>query len=360
MKHLIIDTSYLIYRSYFAYPKLTSDGESTGAFFGFAKTVIALIKEYRPDTLIFALDTPKPTWRHELKDDYKAGRPETDKDMVSQIPIVQNWCKKITKNYLVQDGYEADDYICTACYQVVQSCILKTAHKETKDEDLFGPSETLDNENLKPMTHQELAKLGNDLEDSIYIFSSDRDLYQLLVYPNVSFIQNKSSKDGFTLFSQADFRTKYELEPIQWIDYKTLVGDGSDNLKGLPGVGPKTATNILNEVGSLHVLFDLLGIDNQNYVIGSWAKEKYGEKAKLFVKNPKNQKIIDKVLENVDLLHQTHRLSELLIVPGGVEIQKTFDLHAGVDLFQKYNFKSLVTMTTNTVGFDKGQTEALF
>lgn len=362
MKHLIIDTSYLIYRSHFAYPRLTTNGVPTGAFFGFAKTVIALIKEYTPDTLIFALDTPKPTWRHEVKNDYKAGRPEADKDMVAQIPIIQNWCKLITENYFMQDGYEADDFICTACYNIIQDYILTSEHKKIKNEDLFAEQ----SDNIKkpkifePMTYQELAKLDINMKDQVYIFSSDRDLFQLLVYPNVYFVQNKSSKDGFSLFGQNEFREKYELEPIQWIDYKTLVGDGSDNLQGLPGVGPKTATSILNQVGSLYVLFEQMEIENTDYILGSWAQQKYQVAAKEYIKNPKNLKLIDKIRDNLELLHQTHRLSQLEIVPGGVEIKKSFDLHSGTDLFQEYGFKSLVTMTTNTVGFDRGETEALF
>jgi DNA polymerase I len=362
MKHLIIDTSYLIYRSHFAYPRLTSNGVPTGAFFGFAKTVIALIKEYKPDSLIFALDTPKPTWRHDLKDDYKSGRPEADKDMIAQIPVIQNWCKLVTKNYFVQDGYEADDFICTACYNVIQNSILTKEHKKPQDDDLFGAGENNNKETkvFKPMTHQELAKLDINTEDHIYIFSSDRDLFQLLVYPNVSFIQNKSSKDGFNLFGPREFREKYELEPIQWIDYKTLVGDNSDNLQGIPGVGPKTATTLLNQVGSLHVLFEQIKIDNSRYILGSWAHQKYESAAKEYIKNPKSIKLLDKIKDNLELLNQTHRLSQLEIVPGGVEISKGFDLHKGVGLFGEYGFKSLVTMTTNTVGFDRGETDALF
>jgi DNA polymerase I len=362
MKHLIIDTSYLIYRSHFAYPRLTSNGVATGAFFGFAKTVIALIKEYKPDTLIFALDTPKPTWRHKLKDDYKAGRPEADKDMVAQIPVVQDWCKLVTKNYFVQDGYEADDFICTACYQIIQSCILASEHKNPQDDGLFGGGDisTGKPKIFEPMTHQQLAKLDINMKDQIYIFSSDRDLFQLLVYPNVYFIQNKSSKDGFNLFGHVEFREKYELEPIQWIDYKSLVGDGSDNLQGLPGVGPKTATNLLSQVGSLHVLLGQMEIDNTRYVLGSWAHQKYETATKKYTENPKNSKLLDKIRDNVELLHQTHHLSQLEIVPGGVDIENKFDLHKGTQLFQEYGFKSLVTMTTNTVGFDRGETDALF
>jgi hypothetical protein len=113
-------------------------------------------------------------------------------------------------------------------------------------------------------------------------------------------------------------------------------------------------------VGSLHVLFEEMEIDNTNYILGSWAAQKYQAAAKDYVQNPKNLKLLDKIRDNLELLHQTHRLSQLEIVPGGVEIDKGFDLHKGTGLFQEYGFKSLVTMTTNTVGFDRGEVDALF
>ena len=111
MKTLIIDTSYLIYRSYFAYPKLTFNNQPVGAFFGFAKTIIELVRDNKPDQLVFACDTSEPTWRHKLVSDYKAGRAQIEEAMISQFPLVNDWCESISKNVFKYSGWEADDII---------------------------------------------------------------------------------------------------------------------------------------------------------------------------------------------------------------------------------------------------------
>jgi DNA polymerase I len=350
MKYLIIDTSYLIFRSFFAYPRLTNEEEPTGAIFGFTKTVMALIKEYRPEYLIFAIDTPKPTWRHKVKVDYKAGRPDIDPSMVQQIPHILEWCQKITPNYAIKDEFEADDHIYTTCFEVIQHSLLKQNGSTTGIGELFQDGGSLN----------EFDSKNFNLDDELLIFSSDRDLYQLLVYPNVRFINTNATKTGYDLFGPIEFKAKYELEPIQWIDYKALVGDGSDNLSGLPGVGPKTATTLIQSVGSLYTLLAQLGLPNAQYISGSWAQAKYSQAAKDWISNPKNSKLLEKIKSNQALLNETHLLSMLQIVPGEIDLKKGYDLHAGSYLFEKYGLKSLTTMLTNTVGFENPATDALF
>jgi DNA polymerase I len=358
MRHLIIDTSYLIYRSFFAYPRLTSkNGEPTGAFFGFAKTVFALMKEYKPDTIVFACDTPKPTWRHEVKTDYKAGRPEIDQSMRVQIPLVLDWCNLVTKNVYSLDGYEADDHINTLCFQGIQH-VLISGHATVDDKSLF--EEERKKSVSLPANEQDYATLSKNIEQEYIIFSSDRDLYQLLVFPGVSFAQTNADKTGFTLFGREEFRTKYDLEPIQWLDYKTLTGDASDNLAGLSGVGPKTATNLLKEVGSLYELFEEMGLENKDFLSGSWAAKSYKEKAKLWTENPKHAKLMGQIRDNFETLCLTHRLSKLQIVPDEKPLVKQYDMHKGSTMFETYGFKSLITMMHNTVGFELGVGESLF
>lgn len=355
---IIIDTSYLIYRSYFAYPKLSNNGIGTGAFFGFAKTVIALIKEYRPQALIFALDTPEQTWRHKEIVGYKAGRPEIEKEMVNQIPIIQEWCQNVTTNYFVAPGYEADDLICTATHLILNRDILKQRYKETVSEDgaLFAARY-----DEKQMTLEQYYSSLQSPQTDIYIFSSDKDLYQLLIYPSVSFVQSKSTKDGFTLFGQEDFKLKYELLPIQWLDFKALVGDSSDNLKGIPGVGPKTAIKLLQNVGSLYQLYEVLGLENRMFLHSHWLmNEEQIKKTLDYVNEPKNQTLIDKIKLNKSTVEQTYKLATLQLVPGIEGVKSGYDIHAGVALFEKYGFKSLVTSTVNAVGYPTGQVDGLF
>lgn len=317
MTVLIVDTSYLIYRSYFAYKNLSNNGFPTGAFFGFTKTILSLIEEYNPQEIIFANDTSKPTWRHEILSTYKADRPQIEDDMVKQIPIIKNWTKKISKNFFSTEGFEADDFICTVCTNLLQK------HKETVDR--------------------------------IVIFSSDRDLYQLLVFPEVFFIQVKTIRDGMQLFGREDFKIKYQLEPEQWLDYKTLVGDPSDNLKGVPGIGPKTATKILQKIGCLYNLFSLLGMDST-----SFRDLGFGfEDARLFISDVNNKIICEKIVEHYELLKQTYFLATLQNIPGTDISFSGFDLSLGIEDFQKFNFKSLVTIANKHI-VRENQPEALF
>ncbi|MEM1312656.1 MAG: 5'-3' exonuclease H3TH domain-containing protein [Patescibacteria group bacterium] len=316
MKALIIDTSYLIYRSFFAYPHLTAKGVYTGAFFGFAKTILTLIQQYKPDELVFANDTTAPTWRHDVLADYKGNRPEIQEEMVQQIPLIKNWIKDITPNIFSQDGFEADDFIYTVSSQIAA---------------------------------------GNNPNDQILIFSSDKDLYQILVEPQVFFLQTKTSKDGWKLFGQAEFIEKYGLDPKQWLDYKALTGDPSDNLKGVSGIGPKTATRILQEVGCLYNLFDTLGWDNDNLLSISILQNN----ARDFVENSKNESLINKIKSHKDILLQTYYLATLQSVPG-TSLKKTgFDLTKGISSFYEFGFKSLINSTTKLAVEDAGS-EALF
>jgi DNA polymerase I len=294
MKLLLIDTSYLLYRSYFAYSNLTHDNQPVGAVFGFAKGVLSLIKEYQPDELIFALDTPEPTWRHTLFSEYKAGRSETEPSMISQIPAVLEFAHSITKNCFGTPGFEADDFINTI------------AHNATTDQEVM-------------------------------VFSADKDLYQLFAFPNTSIIRTKKI-GGFELYTTDDFITQYELQPLQWLDYKALVGDNSDNLAGVPGIGPKTATKILKAIGCIANLTQALNLGTFDFVELGVSHETTD-----FIANPKNMTIIEKVVGNMDMLKQTYKLAGLSIVPQTTLSHTGFDLTQANSLAQRYQFKSILT-----------------
>lgn len=319
MVALIIDTSYLIYRSYFAYPNLTSNGLPTGAFFGFSKAIINLIQEYKPQELIFTNDTAKPTWRHEILVDYKAGRPEIEDAMIQQIPIIKDWTAKISPNFLSRDGFEADDFISTASTKILEQ----------------------------------------DANSEILIFSSDKDLYQLLIYPQVKFVRTKKLSNETELFGREEFKIKYEIEPEQWLDYKTLVGDNSDNLKGLAGVGPKTAIKVLQEIGFLKELFECLSLDSTGFR-SKIAITKSREQISGFIQNPKNETLIQKIKDYQELLKQTYHLATLQNVPETKLDLIGFDLSSGLAEFEKFNFKSLINSVVKLNKVETDQQESLF
>jgi DNA polymerase I len=288
-KHILIDTSYLIFRSFFAYPHLNKGETPVGALYGFVKTIISLKQKFETENIYFALDLPTPTWRHKELEGYKAGRPELANELKIQFPIILDWIKKSTSQCISSEGFEADDIIKTMSEMII-----------------------LENEN-----------------DDVYIFSSDRDLYQLFVFPNVKFIQNENS-----LFDKDQFREKYEVEPEQWVDFKSYVGDNSDNLKGISGIGPKTASKLL-QAG---IDFTILNKYQQN-------PENTSEIIEFIKKDEKHQKLIDKILSEIEIAKQTYRLATLQFVDSINFIPKTpINFITGIDILKQYNFTSLLKL----------------
>jgi DNA polymerase I len=271
---LIIDTSYLIYRSYFAYPHLTYGTKSTGAIYGFIKTILFLIETYNPDILIFALDLPEPTWRHQVYPEYKAGRPPADQAMIDQINPVIKWVKSITSNVFAFSEYEADDIIAT--------CALKCS---------------------------------NEKDNQVYIFSSDRDLYQLLIYPKIKFITEKG------LFDASNLVEKYSVEAKDWVFYKTLIGDNSDNIKGISGIGPKTAAEIIRNFNSLEQIIN-------------YTPSKKDLSARI-------EKFLQQIKDNSELINLNYKLCSLNQISDLNLDKSSYNLINGEWIYDEYNFKSL-------------------
>ncbi len=308
-KFLIVDSMYLTYRSHYAYPNLTNkEGVPTGAFFGYAKTVLQLVNKLGVDHLVIARDLPSPTFRHEELVEYKANRKPMEDVLVQQLPLIDKFCELCTDNFFSLKGYEADDII----YSVVS--------KYSKPENEF------------------------------YIMSGDRDLYQLFVYDNVSFV--KEERNYVTLFRREDFELKYGLKAVQWVDYKALVGDGSDNFKGLPGVGPVTATKLLQEAGSLYNIAQEIGLENNNF-----NPIDIGE-AKSWAINKKNQAIIDKMVENKDLLFQSYMLSKLALCDfSSTDLSNKITFEKVLPIFEQNSMNTLVTYYYNNFGQQLTQEE---
>jgi 5'-3' exonuclease len=301
-KFLIIDSMYLTYRSFYAYPNLTNkEGVPTGAFFGYVKSILQMVNKLEVDYLVIARDLPSPTFRHEELVDYKANRKPMEDNLVNQLPLIDKFCELSSPNFFSLKGYEADDII----YSVVSK----------------------------------YSKPGNEF----YILSGDRDLYQLFVFDNVSFV--KEERGYVALFTKDDFETKYGLKPVQWVDYKALVGDGSDNFKGLPGVGPVTATKLLQEAGSLYNIAQEIGLENNNFNpidIGS---------ATEWVLDKKNKPLIDKMFQNKDILFQSYMLSKLAHCDfSATDLSKDITFDKVLPLLEEHNLNTLVTYYYNNFG----------
>ncbi|MBN2016998.1 MAG: DNA polymerase I [Candidatus Cloacimonetes bacterium] len=202
----VIDGSAIIYRSYFAFknrPLINSRGENTSAIFGFLRTIISLLEHFEPEYFAITFDEREPTFRHKTFKEYKATRDKMPEDLVEQLEPILEMVSATGIAKLSKPGYEADDIIGT------------------------------------------LAKRYENKHDLV-IVSSDKDLCQL-VDDHVKIYDQ--SKDLFIGIQEVE--EKFDVPPDKIIDLLSLTGDSSDNVPGIPKVGPKTAAKLIHEFGDL-------------------------------------------------------------------------------------------------------------
>ncbi len=215
-KLLLVDANSLIHRAYHALPHLsTRDGRPTNAVFGLAQMLLALLEEQRPDEIAMVFDAPGPTFRDEMYEGYKAGRPKMDEDLASQLPIIRQMVDAMGMVALEQPGYEADDIIGTLA-----------------------------------------ARASREGYETV-IVSGDRDLLQLLDDGVRVLITTRGTKEVLD-FDAARFEDEYGLTPAQLVDFKGLSGDSSDDIPGIAGIGEKTATTLLQAHGTIEGVYEHL------------------------------------------------------------------------------------------------------
>ncbi len=215
-KLFILDGHALCYRAYFAFiknPLKNSSGQNTSAIFGFARMMFKLIKEQNPDYLAVAFDPPQKSFRFKLYEEYKANRVKMPDDMRSQIGEIKRMVETLGITTLEHADYEADDVLGTV------------AEKFSSDE----------------------------LE--VYLVTGDKDAYQL-VKNNVRIYANTKGISEYEIYDAEGVLNKVGLGPDQIIDYMALMGDTSDNVPGVKGIGEKTALKLITEYGTLENIFE--------------------------------------------------------------------------------------------------------
>ena len=216
MKRLaIIDGKSVFYRGYYAMPGLsTKDGTPTGGVFGFVSLAIELIKKLEPDYVAVAWDKKGTNIRkrREIYPEYKAGRKKAPDDFYEQIPILEELLQAFGWPMYEIDDYEADD-------------IMATFAREAEEKGV------------------ETCLITSDL-DALQVISPMTRVYAM-----------KNGLSNIQEFTQEYFEEKYNLKTSQFLDLKSLMGDSSDNLPGVPGVGRKTATTLLQKYGDLDNIY---------------------------------------------------------------------------------------------------------
>ncbi len=207
----LIDGSALAYRSYFAFiknPLINSKGENTSAVFGFSNSLYKILQEENPDYIIVVFDTPAPTFRHKMYPDYKATRQKMPDEMQPQIPRIKEVIEAFGISVIELEGYEADDIIGTL-------------------------AKSLKNQNIES-----------------YMVTGDKDFLQL-IDDDIKMYNPKKGGEETEIIDITNVRQKTGIVPELIIDYMGLMGDSSDNVPGVPGIGPKTAFQLINEFGNI-------------------------------------------------------------------------------------------------------------
>ncbi|RLC65039.1 MAG: DNA polymerase I [Chloroflexi bacterium] len=212
---LLFDGNALVHRAFHALPPLTQPktGELVNAVYGFASTLLKVFADFKPTHWAVAFDRPTPTFRHEMFEEYKAQRPATPEELKSQIKKVHQLVEAFHIPVFEIDGFEADD-------------ILGTLSKQADEQGI----ETI-------------------------IVTGDNDMLQA-VLPRVKILVPRRAFADTILYDEKAVEEKYGIRPEQLPDLKALVGDVSDNIPGLSGVGEKTATKLLQQYGSLQGIYD--------------------------------------------------------------------------------------------------------
>lgn len=280
-KLVIIDGKSVFYRGYYAMKNLSlEDGTPTGGVYGFATLAFEVIRKLKPDYIVVAWDKKGTSTakRSAIYPEYKAGRKKAPDDFYEQIPLLKDFLKTLGWPLFETDGYEADDILGT------------------------------------------LAVQANKLGVEANLITSDLDMLQLIDENTKVF----AMKRGFSDIEEFDleyFEKKYGLKQSQFLDLKALQGDSSDNIPGVPGIGPKTATQLLNEFFTLEEIYE-----NLEKIKPAWRK---------------------KLEEGKDLAFMSKKVAEIFL-DAPVEIDfdaadiRNFDYENVLKELRKLEFNSLV------------------
>lgn len=276
---LLIDGNALIHRAWHAiFTSLTApDGRNVTAVYGIASMLLNLLKHTNPDVFVVAWDRAEPTYRHEAEPEYKAGRQEQPDEFYAQFPLVHEIFEAFGAKNIDLAKYEADDILAT---------LAKT-----------------------------LASKGTE----VTILTSDRDMWQV-IGPKIRILMPKQGLKEPVVFDEKMLKDVTGLTPSQIVDFKAMRGDSSDNLKGIPGIGEKTATDLLLRFGTLKGILkaahdsksDLTDSIRKKLVEGEDAAKKTLHLVTLMEDAPLKEKISDLARTSTN----TERLHELFLTYG--------------------------------------------
>ena len=292
-KFFILDGSSLLYRAFYALPLLeTESGVYTNAIVGFSNMLFKLLTDWQPAALVIAFDKGKHTFRTDMFADYKGTRKPMPEELRSQVPLLHEMAEAWNIPLVEMAGYEADDIIGTLANKAVEAGM------------------------------------------SAYVVTGDRDALQL-VKPDLTVLFTKKGISDIVLYDEAKFQEEYQgLSPVQLIDLKGLMGDNSDNIPGVPKVGPKTAMKLIAAYGSVEQV--LLHIEE---ISGKALQER--------LRDNQQQAVLSKKLATI----------KLDVPVAYQEAEFALDAKAGAltAFYQKYQMRSLARQVGKLVDIIGGE-----
>lgn len=280
-KLVLIDGNSILYRAFFALPLLNNDkGVHTNAVYGFTTMLFRILEEEKPTHMLVAFDAGKTTFRHKTYKEYKGGRQKTPPELSEQFPLIRELLDAFHISHYELEQYEADDIIGTLSLQ------------------------------------------ANDKKWDVTVISGDKDLLQL-TSDHVTVNLTRRGITDIESYTPESLKEKMEINPNQIIDLKALMGDNSDNIPGVPGVGEKTATKLLKEYNTLDEVYNHL-----DHVSGKKLKEN--------LTNHKEDAYMSQQLVTIDR-HSPIEVSLDKITYGGYEDDKVRTI------FKDLGFNSLLS-----------------
>ncbi|MBV1758899.1 MAG: DNA polymerase I, partial [Dethiosulfatibacter sp.] len=245
-KIMILDGNSILFRAFYALPPLKNkNGIYTNALYGFLSMLYKLLDEYQPDYICTTFDHKKPTFRHLRFKEYKAGRAQAPNELVMQFALIRDILDVHKIRHLEIEGYEADDISGT------------------------------------------LAHLASQEDMNVYLVTSDKDYLQL-VGEKVNVLLTKKGVTNVAAYNQSILFDEYGITPKQFIDLKGLMGDSSDNIPGVKGVGEKTGLKLIKEYGSIDGIYE-----NIDQIQGKLREKLESEKIQAYMSKELSEIIVD-------------------------------------------------------------------
>ena len=256
---VLIDGNAILHRAYHALPEWRNkEGEATSGIYGFFSMLLKVGDEFKPGFLVVAFDHPSPNFRHSIYVGYQHGRVkdrQLEEDIWTQVEKLKDYLGEAGVAVFQVEGFEADDVIGSIAGQAVAAGSIRGTRGTTS------------------VTEGEPEGAGSRTVEEVIIVTGDRDLLQLVNQKIRVYMPVRGLSEA-VLWDREGVREKLGVWPEQVVDYKSLVGDTSDNYPGVTGIGPVTAVKLLGKYGTMGAIYDVLAGGNKKAAAAGGLEEK--------------------------------------------------------------------------------------